>query len=89
MKIAICMMKEVEVNHPVFEKILESEKEHYKNFYKKGTLNPITDEDVEQAVAIVEELTGFKCSSFSEEDFKEFTINHVYDVDSELSLLEL
>ena len=50
MKIAICAMKEVEVNHPVFEKILKGEKE----YFEKGVKNPITDEEVEQAIAIVE-----------------------------------
>lgn len=85
MKIAICAMKEVEVNHPVFEKILKGEKE----YFEKGVNNPITDEEVEQAVAIVEELTGLKCASFSKEDYKEFTIYLVEDVDSGLALLEL
>ena len=85
MKIAICMRKEVEVNHPVFEKILKGEKE----YFEKGVNNPITDEEFEQAIAIVEELAGFKFVDLSEEDFKDFTINHVYDVDSGLALLEL
>ena len=85
MKIAICAMKEVEVNHPVFEKILKGEKE----YFEKGVKNPITDEEVEQAIAIVEELTGLKCASLSEKDFKDFTIYLVEDVDSELALLQL
>ena len=88
MKISICAMKQVEVDYPVFEKILESEKEHYKNFYKKDVSNPITDKDVEQAIAIVEELSGFKFASSSKEDFKDFTIFLVDDVDSGLALLE-
>ena len=85
MKIAICAMKEVEVNHPVFEKILKGEKD----FFEKGVKNPITDEEVEQAIAIVEELTGLKCASLSEKDFKDFTIYLVEDIDSELALLKL
>ena len=87
MKIAICAMKEVEVNHPVLDKILEREKEHYKCF-NRDTLNPITDEEFEQAIAIVEELAGLKFASFSKEDYKEFTIHRVEDIDSGLSLLE-
>lgn len=85
MKIAICAMKEVEVNHPVFEKILKREKE----YFEKGRLDPITDEEFEQAIAIVEELADLKFASFSKEDYKEFTIHLVEDVDSGLSLLEL
>ena len=86
MKIAICAMKEVEVNHPVFEKLLKHSETGY---FNKGRLDPITDEEVEQAIAIVEKLTGLKCASFSEEDYKEFTIHLIEDVDSGLALLEL
>lgn len=86
MKIAICAMKQMEVNHPVFEKILKREKE----YFEKGRLDPITDEELKQAIAIVEELAGFKFVDLSgEEDYKEFTVYCVEDVDSGLSLLEL
>lgn len=80
MKIAICIRKEVEVNHPVFEKILKGEKE----YFQRGIPNPITEAEIEQAADIVEELAGFKLAILAEED----TV-HVYDVDSDLALLEL
>ena len=86
MKIAICAMKEVEVNHPVFEKLLKRSETGY---FERGRLDPITDEEYEQAIAIVEELAGLKFASFSKEDYKEFTIHLVEDVDSGLALLEL